>query len=133
MRHRLVQNRDRKSMDASLAIVNVVLLLIFFFLATGALLNSPDYGVDLPISIDIPIEVLPRPILIIAPDGSLNLNGDPIAAGTLAEAIRNEPTLHVLADRGDSAAVVLRALDEENLLAVEIKLVTLHQSDGSGS
>ena len=37
-----------KSIDSSLAIVNIVLLLIFFFLATGTLISSDSVDIELP-------------------------------------------------------------------------------------
>ena len=118
----------RTKLDTSLAIVNIVLLLIFFFLATGSIMNSPDYGVDLSETSELPIDMLPQPILIVAPDGSLSLNGEPIASEDLAFELIDDPVLHLMMERDAPAENLLEILGREDLFATEIRLVTLHAS-----
>lgn len=119
----------RVQLDASLAIVNIVLLLIFFFLATGSLLNSPSYGVDLSETEDLPIDTLPQPILIVEETGALSLNGQPVAEELLATAIEGEPVLHVLIRRDAPAMDLLDLLSRPDLEDVELRLVTIHSPD----
>lgn len=113
-------------LDTSLAIVNIVLLLIFFFLATGSIMNSPDFGVDLSETSELPIDMLPQPILIVAADGSLSLNGEPIASEDLAFALIDDPVLHLMMQRDAPASDLLEILGREDLFATEIRLVTIH-------
>ena len=120
----------KTKLDTSLAIVNIVLLLIFFFLATGSIMNSPDYGVDLSETSELPIDMLPQPILIVAEDGSLSLNGEPIASEDLSFALIDDPVLHLMMARDAPAGDLLTILGREDLFATEIRLVTLHAKTG---
>lgn len=123
---RLPAPEGKRQVDASLAIVNVVLLLIFFFLASGSLTNSEDVLVALPETSDLPLDLLPKPLLVVGADGSMTLDGSSIAAGALSDALIDDPILHVLADRDTPALIVLETLAAEELIAVEIRLVTVH-------
>lgn len=129
---KLPSRANRTSLDSSLTIVNIVLLLIFFFLTTGSLQNSDSIAIALPETSELALDQLPKPLLAIAADGSLTLNDEPIAPGTLAERTLDEAVLHILADRGSSAAQILETLADENLSAIQIRLVTVHQIKGQG-
>lgn len=122
--------RLRTKLDTSLAIVNIVLLLIFFFLATGSIMNSPNFGVALSETSELPIDMLPQPILIVAPDGALSLNGEPIASEDLALALIDHPVLHLMMEKDAPALELLAILAREDLFATEIRLVTLHTIPG---
>ena len=121
----------KPKIDSSLAIVNIVLLLIFFFLATGSLNASRTIVVALPETTVLPLDVLPQPLLVIEENGDLLLNDEPIAAGQLNGLLIDDPVLHVLADGSANAWRILDILDREGLIAVEIKLVTVHRSGKS--
>ncbi|WP_417262054.1 ExbD/TolR family protein [Celeribacter sp.] len=119
-------------LDSSLAIVNIVLLLIFFFLTTGSLIGAGEFQVRLPETEDLPLDLLPKPLLIVEGDGAMVLDGEPVAPGTLNDLLIDHPVLHVLADRETRAFDLLDALAAEQLIAVEIRLVTLHRSAEDG-
>lgn len=121
----------RHGVDTSLAIVNIVLLLIFFFLATGSLMNSPNFGVALAETSELPIDLLPQPILILEA-GGYALNGEAIEPDALAAALIDDPVLHVLVDRDAPATALLELMAREDLFATEIRLVTLHLSNVGG-
>jgi len=121
----------RHPVDTSLAIVNIVLLLIFFFLATGSLMNSADFGIRLSETTELPIDLLPRPILILEGAGYA-LDGEPIEPDALAGALIDDPVLHVLVDREAPADALLDLMAREDLFATEIRLVTLHLSGIGG-
>ena len=131
-RLKLPERRPQTAPDTALSIVNLVLLLILFFLATGSLLNAPNYGVNLAETGELPISLLPQPILIIDDEAGMLLDGVPIDAAGLAEAMNAEPVLHVLAPRDAAAQRLLALFAEEALLATEIRLVTLHVSPEDG-
>ncbi len=118
--------RRAKAIDSSLAIVNIVLLMIFFFLATGTLISSDSVEIDLPETTQLPLDLLPKPLLTVDADAQMALDGIPLVPGTLAEALIDYPTLHVLADRELGAGTLLDMLAAEELVAVNVKLVTLH-------
>ncbi|WP_052249799.1 biopolymer transporter ExbD [Tateyamaria sp. ANG-S1] len=129
---RLPSPPPRKAFDSSLAIINIVLLLIFFFLATGSLLSSRTVEVALPETTRLPLDLLPSPLLVVATDGSMTLDGNPLDTGTLSVALGDSPILHVLADRDLPATTLLSTLDDEALIAVEVRLVTLHRNENEG-
>ncbi len=119
--------RARLKIDSSLAIVNIVLLLIFFFLTTGSLSTSQQVVVTLPDTTTLPLDLLPKPLLTVDAQGELTLDGAPVTSGTLAAALGDSPTLHVLAERSGNAGELLDILADENLIAVQVRLVTVHR------
>lgn len=128
LRRLLPDKPRRRDVDTSLAIVNIVLLLIFFFLITGALSNSSSFGVDIARTRELPIEILPQPILVIGADQTLELNGEPIERADLSAALVNDLVVHVLLDRDAFVSDLLALLEDEALTATEVRLVTLHSS-----
>ncbi|MEM6758924.1 MAG: biopolymer transporter ExbD [Pseudomonadota bacterium] len=116
-------------MDSALAIVNIVLLLIFFFLTTGSLSNSTTVTVTLPDTTELPLDLLPKPLLTVSPEGDMTLDGVTVPQGGLAEALIDDPILHILADREANAAALFDLIDAENLIAVQVRLVTVHRKD----
>jgi len=126
---KLPPRAEKRAIDSSLAIVNIVLLLIFFFLTTGSLLNSDSVEIALPETTELPLDKIPQPLLVVDAEGAMFLDGDPIASGALASALIDSPRVHVLADRDLSALALLDTLDKEKLIAVDIRLVTLHRTE----
>ena len=51
-------------LDFSLTTVNIVLLLIFFFLVSGSLIETEELSVDLAQTTELPLDRLPRPLLL---------------------------------------------------------------------
>lgn len=130
MRHSRLPDRPRtQGLDSSLAIVNIVLLLIFFFLATGSIMNSRTVEVALPETTQLPLDLLPKPLLTVSAGGDMALDGEPIEPGTLGPLLIDSPTLHVLADKDLSAGALLDIIAGEDLIAVAVKLVTLHRKE----
>lgn len=127
---RLPPPRPKHNPDASLAIVNIVLLLIFFFLATGSLLNSDSVDIDLPITTELDLDQLPEPLLFVNGEGEMSLDGAAVGTGELGALLVNFPRLHVLADKELGAVQLLQILEGEALIAVEVVLVTLHSNVG---
>ncbi|MEO0669730.1 MAG: biopolymer transporter ExbD [Pseudomonadota bacterium] len=131
-RSRLAPARQGNKVDSGLAIVNIVLLLIFFFLTTGSLSNSTTVTVSLPETTELPLDLLPKPLLTVSVEGELTLDGVPIERGSLAEALVDDPMLHVLADREANAGELLDLIAAEELIAVQVRLVTVHRKDVEG-
>ena len=118
--------------DASLAIVNIVLLLIFFFLATGQLLNPPSQNVDIAETSDLPLDQLPAPILVVQPDGEWQLDGEPVAPDLLGVALAGMEApvvLHILIPRDAPAGSLLSIANRPELAAHEMRLVTLRTAE----
>ncbi len=127
----LPKRHASRGMDVSLAIVNIVLLLIFFFLATGQLLNPPTQGVEISETTELPLDQLPAPILIVRDNGNWELNDRDVNPDILGAAIAELEapfTLHVLIGRDAPATSLLDILNRPELEDVEIKLVTLRRT-----
>ena len=118
-----------KAPDFSLAIVSVVLLLILFFLASGAMVNPPDQGIDLAQTRDLPIDQLPRPLLVVDPDGGLALDGAALPPEALAQALAGAPVVHVLIDRNAPARELIAMLARAHLDGITVELVTVHRQE----
>lgn len=123
----------RAQLDASLAIVNIVLLLLFFFLATGRLLSGDDTTANISETTRLRIDSLPRPVLQIEGDGTLVLDGSTVSADVLSVAVAGETTLHVLIDRDEPATALIDVLADPGLSHMELKLVTIHTGMAMGA
>lgn len=126
----LPQPPEKAQLDVSLAIVNIVLLLIFFFLATGRLLNPVGPELDLAETTELPLDQLPSPILIIGADGTWTLDGQDVAQDFLAialDSLEQPVTLHLLVDRSAPANAMISVLNRPELADREVRLVTLHR------
>ncbi|AUH32942.1 ExbD/TolR family protein [Paracoccus tegillarcae] len=117
--------------DVSLAIVNIVLLLIFFFLVTGQI-TTEEVGdeVELPISRELPLDQLPRPLLLVTAQGDWMLDGTEVAPDLLEVALDGlaQPvTLHILLDRGAPADQLIAVLQNPAMAERSVRLVTLKE------
>jgi biopolymer transport protein ExbD len=125
--------RQKRDADFSLATVNIVLLLVFFFLITGTLVETDELSVDLAETQDLPLDRLPRPLLLMKPDGDWSLDGDSVSPATLTLALEDSferlgteaRILHLLPDRNVRAEDLVAILRRPDLAGVQIKLVTL--------
>lgn len=129
----LPRPKQPTQLDVSLAIVNIVLLLIFFFLATGRLLNPVGPDLDLSQTSELPLDQLPSPILVINADGTWDLNGNVVAPDLLDVALQNLPqpvVLHLLINRDAPANALIQVINRPELTETEIRLVTLHRRQG---
>ncbi len=131
---RLAPHRPRRQPDFSLAIVNIVLLLVFFFLITGSLVQQGETSVSLAETSDLPLERLPRPLLLIDKQGEMALDGQAVSADGLVAALGQTlpEALYVLADGNLSADRLMALTTRPDLQGVSIRLVTLHIRPGPG-
>ncbi|WP_281859068.1 ExbD/TolR family protein [Litoreibacter halocynthiae] len=131
-RNTLPQTSRKIPLDFSLTTVNIVLLLIFFFLVSGSLVETEELTVDLAQTSELPLDRLPRPLLLMDVGDKLQLNGNPVTAETLLPALTpllkaDAPRLHILADRDVPAGALVSLIQRSDLQGIEIKLVTLRQ------
>ena len=131
-RNTLPQTSRKIPLDFSLTTVNIVLLLIFFFLVSGSLVETEELTVDLAQTSELPLDRLPRPLLLMDVGDKLQLNGNPVTPETLLPALTpllkaDAPRLHILADRDVPAGALVSLIQRSDLQGIEIKLVTLRQ------
>ncbi len=130
MRSVLPRPPERPKLDSSMFIVNIVLLLILFFLATGRLLNEASLGVDLSETEELPVERLPRPLLVLRGD-AVELNGTPVAAADLPRLLEDVPRVHLLVAREAPASGLVELLGQPGLEGIEVRLVTVRAREAA--
>jgi len=126
---------DRRKPDFTLTMINIVFLLLLFFLTTGSLTNRNEARTGTPLTSDLPLERLPRPLLLLTREGELFLDGaavDPAAVvSASAEALKATgmagQRLNLLADREMPASTLLDLAEALRGGGIAVQLVTLHQ------
>lgn len=125
---RIPPPRPRAQMDVSLAIVNLVLLLIFFFLISGRMDAPTGHGVDVAHSQDLPLDQLPSPVLVVPDQGEWQLDGMAVSPELLAVALDAWPgdlPVHLVIDRGAPAERLAALLARPELARRMVRLVTV--------
>jgi biopolymer transport protein ExbD len=121
--------------------INIVFLLLLFFLTTGSLTNRNEAQSTIPVTRNLPLERLPRPLLLIEADESLFLDGQPVSqaeVGLVAkralQAIgRDDATLSLLAQRDMPAGPLLNLVELLRADGLPLQLVTLRQPLEAGA
>ncbi|MDO5604982.1 MAG: biopolymer transporter ExbD [Paracoccus sp. (in: a-proteobacteria)] len=123
------RKRERAQIDVALSIVNIVLLLLFFFILVGQT-AQPAREMELSRTSDLPLEQLPSPILVIMGDGDWLLDGTPVSPELLPAAIPGGPgqVLHLMIARDAPASLLVGALNDPVLAEYELRLVTLNDA-----
>jgi biopolymer transport protein ExbD len=124
--------------DFSLAIINVVFLLLFFFILTGNIVQRVEMEVRPPNTSRLPLERLPRPLIVVSDQGTLLLDGVAIAEDALLEKIKksrarkvNEfKTLNILADSNFPAKAFLSLIEPLRRTGLPIRIVTVRDKKG---
>lgn len=125
---RLPTRAPKIEMDVSFAIVNIVFLLLFFFLIIGQSPNRQNTEIELAETSELPLDRLPSPILVVTAQGGWQLDGTPTAPEFLAVALQDRPlplVLHVLVNRDAPAESLLQIVTRPDLADVDLRLVTL--------
>lgn len=128
----------RRKPDFTLTMINIVFLLLLFFLTTGSLTNRNEAQADIPFTRDLPLEKLPRPLLLIEAGGDLFLDGKAQPRATLVGDARaalvaaGDPgaSLNLLAQKEMPARDFLAIAQALRAGGVPVQIVTLHQGAG---
>ena len=131
----------RRRHDFALTMINIVFLLLLFFLTTGSLTNRDEAQSGVPVTKDLPLERLPRPLLLLQRDGGLSLDGHPVTADTAGAAAQNavaakgkaDAALNVLADPTIPASALLALAERLRGEGLSIRLVTVRQAPKTGA
>jgi biopolymer transport protein ExbD len=120
--------------EFSLAMVNVVLLLLLYFLVAGDPAEQTERAIMPPSTRDLPLEGLPRPLLSLLPEGALVLDGVPVTrAALLARVAAGDlPRLHILTSRSHPARALLALTGDLAAAGAEAKLITLRNRADAG-
>ena len=123
--------RPRPKLDFPFATINVILLLLFFSLLTGSIIGRNETVLAPPVTTDLPLQRLPRPLLLVAADGSLLLDETPVDLEKVAETMRGiargeKPSvLSIMADRAFPAAPFLTVVQHLRGQGIPVRIVTL--------
>ncbi|MDO5622833.1 MAG: biopolymer transporter ExbD [Paracoccus sp. (in: a-proteobacteria)] len=114
----------RPRAEAALAIINIVLLLVFFFLLSGQ--NRPvPAGIILPETVALPAGTLPPLTLELHGGGEWRIEGQAIAPELLGAALPpGDAPVHLATDRDLPAGELMQALRSPELAGRQIRLVT---------
>ncbi|RNF34458.1 ExbD/TolR family protein [Paracoccus methylarcula] len=124
------RHHDRLRIDTSLAIVNIVLLLIFFFLVAGQETRTPR-DIRLAQTSQIAPSTLPSPILEIRSAKEWFLDGEAVSPELLPAALSgSDGILHLVIDKEAEASLLISALGHPELASREVRLVTLRAGPG---
>ena len=131
----------RRHNDFTLAMINIVFLLLLFFLTTGSLINPEEKQSTIPFTRNLPLEKLPRPLLLMEADGSLFLDGRAVSRDGLVEAARAaleatgraDTPLSLLAQRDMAAAGFLNVAETLRAAGFGLQVVTLREPAESGT
>lgn len=128
--------RRHARQDFSLAIVNIVFLLLIFHLAAGSLMKPDEAETEAPVTAGLPLDLLPRPLLLIGKGGRQFLDGVEVDTEALPEiassSLADGGVLSILADRSMQGRAFLEILGRLDAAGIPVQIVTLN-SDGEGA
>ncbi|MDT8440022.1 MAG: hypothetical protein RQ729_13555 [Wenzhouxiangellaceae bacterium] len=121
--------------DFSLATVNIVLLLLLYFLVAGDPAAEAERAIMPPTTRDLPLEGLPRPLLVARPGGTLELDGEAVTPAALMDRIASGtlPRVNLLVSRDHPARALLDLAGRLAGAGAEARLVTLRPSRRGGA
>ena len=131
------RHQRRERLDFALPTINVIFLLMLYFLVAGTIVQKNELGVLPPETSRVPTDRLPRPLLAISNAGTMMLDGNPVSRDELiAEALRvtgpDAPNheLNILAPAGMAAGPFLGILSGLAEAHVAVRVVTV-EKDGT--
>jgi len=132
--------KARRKPDFSLATINIVFLLLLFFLSVGTIVDSQELGVEAPETSELPLDRLPRPLLLIKSDGQLSLDGGAVMDGTLVEVATNasegkggtKNAINILAEANLPGRDLVAVIGRLSAAGLQVKLVTLRDAKPQG-
>jgi biopolymer transport protein ExbD len=125
--------KTRAELDFALPTINIVLLLILFFLVAGTIVEEDELGISPPEVMELPDTRLPRPLLAMTNEGQLLLDGVPISDADLVEAVRAaaaaaEGHLNILVPPASPAGSLLGRIARIGKAGISVRLVTARPS-----
>ncbi len=122
--------RPRRTEDNILPLINIVFLLLIFFMLAGALHTRPPFALSPPETAHADDSQLDPDLLSIAADGRMALGSTSVSVDELRTRLRDwDPAqaLQVKADAGLPAQQLTQLLRDLRAAGVaEVRLITLH-------
>lgn len=129
----LPRAKRRERMEFALPTINVIFLLMLYFLVAGTIVQKDELSVVPPVTSASATTRLPRPLLVITDASTFTLDGVPVdranivgaAAAAITDPDAETAQLNVLAPREMAAAPFLEILAEFGAGGVPVRLVTV--------
>ncbi|MEN3792684.1 biopolymer transporter ExbD [Fulvimarina sp. MAC3] len=129
---------ERRRLDFSMATINVVFLLLLFFILSGTIIEPIEAEIDPAVTRSLPVERLPRPLLVLRGENDIVLEGEAVQrselAGALSQIERDEAfesgRIYVLSSRTVAASLLLDMASELSGRGFAVSLVTLRDNPG---
>ena len=130
---------ERRKLDFSIATINVIFLLLLFFILSGTIVEQSETGIDPAQTRTLPVERLPRPLLVLRGADDIVLEGRPVRRSGLPAALaavrgsieRKDPRIFILASGDLASSVLLDVIASIKGRGFAISLVTLRTGAGS--
>lgn len=128
--------KRRERLEFALPTINVIFLLMLYFLVAGTIVQKDELSFAPPETARLATERLPRPLLVIADDGTLLLDGQVVARSDLVGAARAalaDPQhatdyLNLLAPARMSAAPFLEVIAALGAADLPLRVVTVPEA-----
>lgn len=132
--------RKRERLEFALPTINVIFLLMLYFLVAGTIIQKNEMSITPPETARVPTDRLPRPLLLIDTSGSMFLDGIQVDSAELVPAVvarvasipGSVTQLNILAPADMSAQPFLQLLTALDAANVPLRLVTIPE-DKPGS
>jgi biopolymer transport protein ExbD len=125
--------RRRERMEFALPTINVIFLLMLYFLIAGTIVQKDELSVAPPVTTEDALDRLPRPLLVITDAETFTLDGAALpraglvaaAVAAIASPLAESPQLNVLAPADMAAIPFLELLELLGAGGVPVRLVTV--------
>lgn len=112
----------RSKAEPTIGLINVVFLMLIFFLIAGTIAPSPEKGLEL-VQITDPDQRLPEHALVLGPDGAVRYQGRETDAAAYVETLAVPQVARIMPDRNAPAAALVRLSHELRAAGAERVLV----------
>jgi len=112
----------RSRSEPTIGLINVVFLMLIFFLIAGTIAPSPEQGLEL-VQITDPDQRLPDHALVLGPDGTVRFQGAETDAAAYVETLTEARVARIMPDRNAPAAALVRLSHELRAAGAERVLV----------
>jgi biopolymer transport protein ExbD len=127
------RTRRRERMEFALPTINVIFLLMLYFLVAGTIVQKDELGVAPPVTMEDALDRLPRPLLVVTDATTFTLDGATVtredlvaaAAAAIASPQALTPQLNVLAPADMAAMPFLAIIEALGAGGVPVRLVTV--------
>jgi biopolymer transport protein ExbD len=126
--------KPKESMEFALPTINVIFLLMLYFLIAGTIVQNDELSVLPPVTTETPTDRLPRPLLVVHDDGRLQLDGQLVANADLmtaaADAVTRSSTqqLNVLAPAEMASTPFLELINAFAASNIPVRVVMIEKS-----